>query len=65
VCFIYLSALLATTHGNLTRERSQTGAIYLTVLVCVVVTYNLKSLTFNMFLDIVRPFLPLLFLNLR
>src|SRR5713226_2360420 len=65
VCFIYLSALLATTHGNLTRERSQTGAIYLSVLVCVVVTYNLKSLTFNMFLDIVRPSLPLLFLNLR
>ncbi|KAH9963626.1 hypothetical protein BC827DRAFT_1128719 [Russula dissimulans] len=30
-------------------------AIYLTALACVVATYNTKSLTFNIFLDIVSP----------
>ncbi|KAI0280918.1 hypothetical protein BGY98DRAFT_914040 [Russula aff. rugulosa BPL654] len=43
----------------------ESGAIYLSVLSCVVATYATQSLTFNIFLDIVRPIRPTSFLNLR
>lgn len=52
-------------HGNLTSERSRTGAIYLSALTFVVATYATKSLTFNIFLDIVRPLRATSFLILR
>jgi hypothetical protein len=55
VCFIYLSSRY-DTQGNLTHDRSRSGAIYLTALACVVATYANSSLSFNIFLDIVRPF---------
>jgi hypothetical protein len=39
----------------------ESGAIYLSALVSVVVTYNIKSLTFNMFLDITSPIIGIVF----
>jgi len=39
----------------------ESGAIYLTVLACVVGSYNLKSLWFNIFLDITSPVIGIVF----